>query len=273
MERRMSPRHAAARLGLPVFGLLACTFTTPGTNSGAAHPLRVSAPVPVTAGAPQPAAAPSRAAELVPLNFRTGSTIPVEADDAVWGGAEAPVTIVAFLDYQCPYCAQGWGLLGELSAQYGGDIRIVFKQLPLAMHEQAYPSAVAAQAVLALGGTNAFRHYSELMFTHAGVLSDAQREKWAVAVGVGADRYRAAIADPRYGQQVLRDAQFAQTNGIDATPAFVINGLLLMGVAPVEEFGAVIDRELPEARAAERQGLAPPAVYEARVRANTEVAN
>jgi protein-disulfide isomerase len=260
--------HRAVVLALPaLLAIGACTLTTGGAP-------RPAGPGPIVLGADpeQPTTQPgvSRAAEMKPVTFVTGGTVPVGGDDPAWGGPDAAVTIVAFLDYQCPFCAEGWGVLGEVGARYGQDIRIVFKQLPLGMHQEAYPSAVAAVAVRALEGTNAFRRYSDLMFTHPDALSPTQREKWAAEVGIDALRFRSAIEDPRFAQQVVRDVRLAQQNGIDATPAFVINGLLVMGAAPIDAFAEVIDREMPEALAAQRQGLSPIAVYERRVKVNTE---
>jgi protein-disulfide isomerase len=262
------PAFAAALWAtLSGLGLAACTTTTSTRPAGSTAPGAISVPVP--AASPAAAAAPA-GADLGPVSFVAGGSIPVDADDAVWGGAEAPVTVVCFLDYQCPYCAAGWSTLGGLLGKYGRDLRIAFKQLPLEFHREAYPSAVAAQAVMGLAGTNAFRRYSELLFGNADVNSAAQRETWATTLGIEPERFRAAVEDPRYGKQVARDAELARMNGIEGTPAFVINGVLVMGAAPLEEFAAVIDRELPAARSAQRSGLAPAALYEARVRANAD---
>jgi protein-disulfide isomerase len=248
---------------LPVIALAACTVTTTRGSISAG---------PITPGEapPTPAPGPSRAAELEPLSFTAAGLVPIAADDPVWGGADATVTIVAFLDYECPYCAEGWGVLGEIGARYGRDVRIAFKQLPLASHQQSYPSALAAVAVRGLAGTAAFRRFSDLMFHHPDALSDPQREKWAAEVGVDAARYRSALEDPRYGQQVLRDVRLADAIGITGTPAFVVNGLLVAGAAPIDDFSAIIEAELPEALAMQRRGLPPALVYEERVKVNAE---
>ncbi len=176
--------------------------------------------------------------------------IPIDADDAVWGGSDAPITIVALMDYQCPFTARSWTTLLELQHRYGPDLRIVFKHNPLPFHSRARPAAVAAQVVLALAGDQAFAEYSAQLFSNQKGLEDESLEAWAGEVGLNRQRFRRELSDPRYSEQVEQDIDLARTIGATGTPAFRINGITLSGAQPLEKFSALIDEELPKAQLA-----------------------
>jgi protein-disulfide isomerase len=176
--------------------------------------------------------------------------IPIDADDAVWGGSDAPISIVAFMDYQCPFTARSWKTLLELQRRYGADLRIVFKHNPLPFHPRAQPAAVAAQVVLALAGDQAFAEYSAQLFANQKALTPNSLEEWAGEAGLDRARFGRELRNPTYAQQVAHDIDLARTIGATGTPAFRINGITLSGAQPLEKFTAIIDEELPKARLA-----------------------
>src|SRR5690606_38705033 len=89
------------------------------------------------------------------------SAVAVEEDDARSGAADADVTVVAFLDFQCAFCAEGFRTLESLRKAYSEKkLRIVFKHLPLEFHEMALPAAIAGQAVMQARGSEAFFNYA-----------------------------------------------------------------------------------------------------------------
>lgn len=198
------------------------------------------------------------------------SPVPVEADDAVAGAASAPITMVQFQDYQCPFCARVQPTLAALAEEYGDMLRLVHKHNPLPFHEQALPAAVAAQAVLAEAGPRAFFEYSDLLFQNQRSLSEAELVRLAEHVGIPRDRMKQLLEDERFTRQVTQDQRLAQEVGAVGTPSFFINGILLQGAQPIERFRELIDQELPAAqRAATTEGCLE-AGYVARSRENFE---
>jgi len=196
--------------------------------------------------------------------------IPIDVDDAVWGGTDAPITIVAFMDYQCPFTGRSWPTLLELQRKYGPDLRIVFKHNPLPFHHRARPAAVAAQVVLALGGDQAFAEYSAQLFANQKALTPNSLEEWAGEVGLDRTRFGRELRNPTYAQQVAHDIDLARTIGATGTPAFRINGITVSGAQPLEKFTGIINEELPKARLAIGSEGDSWSAYVARTLANHE---
>ncbi len=97
------------------------------------------------------------------------AVVPATAKDPIWGSLEAPVTIVEFSDFQCPFCARVDETLAELRQLYGPDrLRLVWKNYPLPFHNDARPTAEAAMTVFAMGGADAFWRFQELAFADQG---------------------------------------------------------------------------------------------------------
>ena len=225
-------------------------------------------PAPVAFVTTEPDAPLDDEAEVQPEQFVAGGPVPIDADDAVWGSRGAPVTMVAFIDYQCPYTKRAWGVLHELSRRYGDELRIVLKHHPLPFHKQAKPAAVMAQAVLELGGVGAFLRFSDQAFEHQAGMNESDLEVWAAAAGVPVRRVHSAVSDPLHTSAVENDMALAERLGERGTPAFLINGVRVRGAQPLEKFVEVIDQEVPAARAAQNGGLSDGQLYEQRVMAN-----
>src|SRR5690606_38153422 len=107
--------------------------------------------------------------------------IPVSAEDPTWGNANAPVTIVEFSDFECPFCGRVNPTLDRIKKEYGPDkVRLVFKQHPLPFHKNARPAHAAALAVFNLGGSEAFFKFHDLAFANRSSLTEENFQKWAV---------------------------------------------------------------------------------------------
>lgn len=173
------------------------------------------------------------------------SPLPVEADDGVWGRGEAPVTLVAFLDFECGFCARGFATLQHLQEEYGPErLRIVIKHLPLEFHPDALPAAVAAQAVRDAAGNEAFFKYAALLFTNQRSLDPTSLAEFAENVGLDRGIYNEAVSDERTFRAVVHDVELAQRLGITGTPAFYVNGRLIQGAQPIDSFREFIDAEV-----------------------------
>jgi protein-disulfide isomerase len=183
--------------------------------------------------------------------------VPVEGLPTL-GAPDAPVTMVAFTDYQCPYCRRVEATVGELRARYAGALRVVVVEEPLPMHDRARPAALAALAADRQGHFEGMR--ARLFAAGAGALDDAAIEKAAADEGLAlarfdADRGGAAIAALERAQQV------SSKLGVTGTPTFFINGRRIVGAQPVAAFEAIIDERLVAARALLAGGTAARDVY------------
>lgn len=198
--------------------------------------------------------------------------VPVHADDPTWGSPEARVTVVAFVDYECPYSGEAYATVGKLRETYNPEqLRIVFKQNPLPFHESGLPAALSAQAVFEMAGLDAFLAYSELLFQNQRSLTVPNLVEWAEQVGVDGDSFRARSVSAGVLDHVLADVKLADRIGATGTPAFRINGSTLSGAMPIEAFRELIDAELSATAELLRQGVPAKELYARRVAVNLKV--
>lgn len=183
------------------------------------------------------------------------SPVPIGADDPVWGKADAPVTIVEASDFECPFCSRVVPTVDRIKKEYGPDkVRVVWKNNPLPFHKSARPAADAAVTVAALGGD--FWKFHDLAFANQKDLTPENLEKWAVAAGVDAQKYKAAYDGKKFAGKVDKDLAVSKQIGVRGTPHFLINGKPLSGAQPFEKFKEVIDAELAAADALAKTGVA-----------------
>lgn len=169
--------------------------------------------------------------------------IPIDADDPVFGPADAPITIVEFADFQCPYCVrhfeQTYPLILE---QYGEQVRFVFKNYPLrSIHPDADAAAQAAECAQEQG---MFWEYHDLLFGGALGLGREAYAGYADQLGLDTDALLACLDEGRYAESVERDYALGQQLGVSSTPTFFINGIAMVGAYPINAFQTVIDFEL-----------------------------
>jgi protein-disulfide isomerase len=160
------------------------------------------------------------------------------------GPAAAPVTIVEFSDFQCPYCKRAAATVNELVKKYGEQVSVVFKDLPLSIHPQARAAAEAARCA---GEQGRFWEYHDALFGEASFSG----ETWmnlAERLKLDKAQFKQCVDSGKYRAAVEEDERQAQELGIESTPAFFINGVALTGAQPIEEFSKLIDRELARRR-------------------------
>ncbi len=174
------------------------------------------------------------------------AAVPVRKDDPAKGKLNAPVTVVVFSDFQCPYCARATPAVKELESAYPDDVRLVWKHLPLPFHPNAMPAALAAEAAREQGGSVKFWAMHDKLFANQGALSEITYEQYARELGLNQTRFKKDVADPRLRARVQEDAQLAQTLGVNGTPTFVVNGEKVVGSAALK--GAVERQLLARAR-------------------------
>jgi protein-disulfide isomerase len=168
-------------------------------------------------------------------------TVSTDGDPSI-GPANAPITIVEFSDYQCPYC-QAWykQTFDQLMANYPGKIRFVYRDLPLPGHPESLPAAEAANCA---GEQGAYWKFHDDLFSGQYPLGRASYEQYASDLGLDTAAFTACLDDHHTQAEVKADAADAVRLGLNGTPSFVINGQILVGAQPFEQFKAIIDADL-----------------------------
>lgn len=169
-------------------------------------------------------------------------------DDAVLGDKDAPVTIIEFSDYQCPFCARFWSqTLPQIKSEYidTGKVKLVFRDFPLtSIHPLAQPASEAAECArdAAKGDKDeAYYKMHDKIFENQATLSVENLKKWAKELGYNIDN---CLDTGKFKSEVQKDSSDAQAAGGRGTPYFVINGKALSGAQPFDAFKQVIDAEL-----------------------------
>ena len=188
--------------------------------------------------------------------------VAVRPDDPVLGPATAPVTMVIFEDFQCPYCKQLQGTIKALRAQYGDKVRVVFKHSPLPFHADAMNAAVAAEAARAQGK---FWPMHDALFASQADLGAQALSAAAKTAGLDAPQFDNAMTSRGAQPRVQADIEQAAALGARGTPIIFVNGRKLVGAKAAPEISALIDAELPKAEALLKQGVAADALYDKQV--------
>ena len=163
--------------------------------------------------------------------------------DAFLGPENAPVTIVEFSDYQCPYCVRWYqDVYARLMKDYQGKIRFEYRDFPLySIHPEAGPAAAAANCA---GEQNAYFPFHDALFGQKNGLSAAAFTQYASELGLNVDQFNKCVSEQRYKSEVDADFKFASSLGVSSTPTFFVNGLAVVGAQPYEVFQQIIDKEL-----------------------------
>lgn len=157
------------------------------------------------------------------------------------GSASAPVTIIEFSDYQCPYCKKGDDTVKQIFDVYGDRIRFVFRDYPLSFHANAQKAAEAAGCALEQGK---FWEMHEKMFSNQGALDVPSLKQYATALGIDAAKFAECLDSNKRAAEVTKDLNDGMAVGVTGTPAFFVNGRLVGGAAPFDNFARIIDEEL-----------------------------
>ena len=165
--------------------------------------------------------------------------------DPVSGPDVAPVQIVEFSDFQCPFCQRLTDTLDRLKAEYGDEIRLVFKDFPLPNHAQAFK---AAEAGLCANVQGQFWALHDAMFSKQDELEVEDLKRHAGELGMDQGAFDACLDSGRFAEQVNADMRHGQALGVQSTPTVFINGRAVMGAAPYEVFEEIVRDELDRAQ-------------------------
>jgi protein-disulfide isomerase len=157
------------------------------------------------------------------------------------GPSDAPVTIVEFTDYQCPYCHQAQSTIDEVLRRYDGKVKLVHLDFPLDFHSEAMPAARAARCA---GEQGKFWEYHHSLMTQKGSLDANDLKGRAKALSLGERDFGSCLESSRHDDAIQAELHQGTELGVTGTPAYFVNGRMLSGSHPIESFTDVIDGEL-----------------------------
>ncbi|AGP33657.1 hypothetical protein SCE1572_03585 [Sorangium cellulosum So0157-2] len=235
---------------------LGCLLAACGPGAGTA-PAAASRPQAVDLASS--AAAPAHAAAPEP---EAGAAVPVTRADPWWGEPLAPVTLVVWGDYECPFTSRHMATLEQLKHAYGPDrLRVVWKHFPLPFHKNAHPAHVAAETVFRLGGAEAFWRFHERAFADQRSLAPESFEAWAAEAGVDRAAFRASFERQQHAAKIDQDLRAGRDVGVSGTPSTLINGVFVSGAQPIDRLRPILDEQLRAAEDLRRSGVPRERIY------------
>jgi protein-disulfide isomerase len=157
------------------------------------------------------------------------------------GGTKAPVTIIEFSDYQCPYCKRGEDSINKVMTAYGDKVRLVYRDYPLPMHPNARPASEAAACANAQGK---FWEFHTKLFENQSALGEDKFKEYAKDLGLDSAKFDECLAKKPFKDAIDKDIADGNKVGVNGTPAFFVNGRMLSGAQPFEKFKEIIDDEI-----------------------------
>lgn len=157
------------------------------------------------------------------------------------GPEDAPVTIIEFSDFQCPYCLRVTPTIKDLLAKYPEQVRFFYRHLPLDNHSRARSAAVAS---VCAGRQGEFWDYHDVLFENQGALEDEDLRGYAEHIRLDLDLFDACLVSPEAAAWVDEDRAAADALGISGTPAFYVNGVPIKGAQPLSKFVRLVEDEL-----------------------------
>lgn len=173
--------------------------------------------------------------------IQTTSDVQINDDDPVLGDPNAPLTIVEFSDFECPYCREfHQSVFSTIKQRYidTGQVKVVFKDFPLTqIHPHALAAAEAAQCANAQGK---FWEYADLLFNPTNELTNEALINHARTIGIDESAFTKCVSQATFANTVTEDSQEGIRLGISGTPSFIIGRELYEGALPLNEFDRVI---------------------------------
>lgn len=158
------------------------------------------------------------------------------------GDINAPVTIIEYSDFQCPFCGRAQPTVEQILKDYNGKVKLYYKQFPLT---QIHPySQKAAEASLLAAEQGKFWEYHDILFANQDKLDVTNLKQYAAQIGLDTAKFDSGLDSGSKAEQVSKDLQEGLTNGVQGTPTFFINGRVVSGAQPYSVFKQVIDEEL-----------------------------
>lgn len=173
------------------------------------------------------------------------ATFNIDQNDRIRGNFDAPITLVEFSDFECPFCERHYPTLNKILNDYSGKVRLVYKHFPLGFHPNAQKAAEASECADEQGK---FWEYHDKLFENLDTgYSTENFKKWAKDLGLNSGKFNDCLDSGKFAQKVQNDYQEGIGKGVNGTPATFINGQLVSGALPYEAFKQIIDSLLTQA--------------------------
>jgi len=168
------------------------------------------------------------------------------AGEPVRNNPNGQIVVVEFSDFECPYCMRAQSTAAQLRAKYGDKLKWVFKDFPLSFHPHAMGAHIAANCVLQQDQTKYWQFFDGLFSPTRTeqTLSEAGLREQASKLGIDMTKFTACLADEKIKKEIEDDMAEGEGLGVNGTPAFFINGRMISGAVPIQDFESVIDSEL-----------------------------
>lgn len=169
---------------------------------------------------------------------------------ATEGTKGAPIKIVEYSDFQCPYCGKGYQTLVEVLKNYNGKVEFMFKSLPLPMHPLAMPAAKRFEAIALQDPAKAYKYHNEVFQNQRELNAKGEKFLDEVAKKVGANvaQMKKDMEGEKVKSHIEADMKEAEKFGISGTPGFIVQGVSIRGAYPFDTFKTIIDKKLAEAK-------------------------
>ncbi len=180
--------------------------------------------------------------------FKNPKKPEISSTDASFGNASAPITIVEYSDFECPYCSRGYMTMKQVMSDYGDKVRVVFKNLPLEFHPQAMPAAKYFQAIAMQDQAKAHKFHDAVFENQNDLKKDGDKFLEKTAKKIGADMAKLKKDMNSDAVKKIIETQMAEAKKYEfsGTPGFLVNGVSVKGAYPVEHFKKIIDRLLAD---------------------------
>jgi len=167
--------------------------------------------------------------------------VPVPASAPALGPSGAPVTIVQFTDYQCPFCHRAQATIDKVMSAYTGKVQLVHRDFPLDNHPQAFPAARAARCA---GEQGRFWDLHRNLMTVPGPMDEADLQSRAASLKLDPGAFVTCLSSGRHDAAIRESVEAGARAGVEGTPAYFVNGRMISGARPFETFREVIEAEL-----------------------------
>ena len=174
-------------------------------------------------------------------SFKNPKKPEITSKTRIRGNKDAKYTLVEYSDFQCPYCARGANTVEALRKKYGGNLRFIYKNMPLPFHPQAMPAAKWFEAV-ALQSPEKSWLFHDKMFQNQDKLSTDFFKETVKSLGLDAAKAEKDAGSQAVADKIEADSKEGKQMGFDGTPGFLLNGIPVKGAYPVEYFDSIVAR-------------------------------
>jgi protein-disulfide isomerase len=164
-----------------------------------------------------------------------------EGDNPSIGPKDAPVVIVEFTDYECPFCGRARPVVNQVLKEYKGKVRYVLRDFPLSFHKN---SSKAHEAARCAGEQGKLWEMNKTLFENQKALSIEDLRKYAADLKLDKDKFNQCLDSGKYLKAIQANQEYGEKVGVNGTPAFFINGRMISGARPLASFQEIIEEEL-----------------------------